>query len=183
LQQLRLVPGQGEEAKKGTAVSATLRFQIGNNAEACLMVAFPQLWEDLPLEAILYWRGIRPGSRPCWEATFKLPEQVGLAFRLYEAATDLCCGTGSGLAKISFRSLQSKLRVCLGLPDYEPIVPERDFLATLASRPGDLTAWLVYADWLEEQGGNLGKRAERIRGWSGKKRLKTKYGVIVGEGD
>jgi uncharacterized protein (TIGR02996 family) len=49
-------------------------------------------------------------------------------------------------------------------PTYQFTTAERGFLAAIKKDAGDLTAHLVYADWLAEQ--NQGSRAAALRAWA-----------------
>ncbi len=86
-------------------------------------------------------------------------------------------------ARFEAEKASQKIAATLGLPaGNECPADETAFLRAIAVAPGDVTLWLVYADWLDEcEGGDEWPhpraRASLIRQWAGARYVHAKEGV------
>lgn len=109
-----------------------------------------------------------------------LPADVGPAYILLLAARSLQESTSNSMTSRSCRVLAEKLTKSLGLPAWVWPKEEHGFMEAINDKPGDLSNWHVYADWLQERAGPQdGERSFVIRAWlHSRKAAKVKYGVI-----
>lgn len=162
-------------------MSATLRYDIGNALAEAIVTIDPALLDAFGARTASRWGGVYRERKLCCTFAVKLPQQIEAAVRLLQVV-DKCCLADSGMAKLSARALTKKLAASLGLPmpgEGTGRPEERAFLETVLANPADFATWLMYADWLDEQGGeNAEQRARAIRLWNGPRAAKVKYGVI-----
>jgi uncharacterized protein (TIGR02996 family) len=147
-------------------MSAMLRYHVGRNFGHEFRIQFECVWEKLqPLEI----------GNSTWAIILELPDQLDLAERTL-ACLDRMQATGSALqSMVVFRN---KLWMALGLPGWCRF--ELEEVAMVDGLRGDLNAWLVYADWLDDgKAGDYGEaRARVIRAWADPDvACEVKYGV------
>jgi hypothetical protein len=158
-------------------MSATLRYDIGLNLGQELSVQFECVWKELEPERTSRWGGAGKARKQVWTFALALPGQLDLAERFLA-----CLGRmrASGPALSSLVALRNKLWLSLGLPEGHRYAPgEEEMMAGLR---GQLDAWLVYADWLDDgRAGAYGEaRAKVIRAWADPQvACEVKYGVPV----
>lgn len=158
-------------------MSATLRYDIGQGISFALSNASPGLLAEFGCMPASRWGGVHKSRFECLTFAVKLPSQIVLAVDLLLATIRAQRSEFStdGTALNSCRTLEKKLRQSLGLPKGTS-AEERPFVDAIMEG-GDLTDWLVYADWLQER---CDPRGDLIRAWSDpKKAIKVKYGIPV----
>ncbi len=160
-------------------MSATLRYDIGRNLSECIYHAEPDLMTKFEGKEASRWGGVYKPRHECWTFAIKLPRQIKATMILLRVVNGAF--TGSGLASFSAGKLLDKLLLSLGLPKPDRMrADEQRFINAIEAVPDDFALWLVYADWLEENGDEaMQQRATVIRAWNGPKAVPVKYGVLV----
>lgn len=173
-------------------MATTTRFRLGFNAAQYL---FQERWDLIDRLGLKggYWHGLNDG----WAFTLKLPEDIEPAWQLMSAlAWDLDADTAlprmfrPGLLRNALFTLHSKLAVTiLGVPTetifgvptrpltglYPPLNDqEKAFREAIRDAPGDLASWSAYADWMQEQGGELADEGLHIARWLAPKPITKK---------
>ena len=160
-------------------MSATLRYDISRELATAVTEYDMLLLAVFGGKDCQRWAGVRNGWRDAYTFAIKLPDDVGNAAELLEA-----CGVVQDdplrgrTVKNSAHGLAAKVIVSLGLPhDFWPDI-EDGFINAIAEKPGELTNWSAYADWLRERDSPTSVlRGEIMAAWLGKKAVKTKYGI------
>jgi uncharacterized protein (TIGR02996 family) len=163
-------------------MTATLRYDIGPApAWAINYVAGDDLLISFGAQSRRRWSGSGKSARLVTTFAVKLPRQVGGAWQLYTAASELRTNGDTDLVRRGCCTLARNLYLSLGLPaDFNYLDGESGFLIALAKEPEDLAHWSAYSDWLQERDEEQARRRGRlIAGWLGPKPIKVKYGIPV----
>ena len=161
-------------------------------AEAVMAIA-PDALRLCHSQKTRYWGGSRRGDRPTWTVHPELPADVAAGWNLLcglytasrplnQLAPSFARKQGATLqTRLATVGYAARLAVALGLPPWtaECVADHSPFLNALAAQPDDVSAWLVYADWLDEQGhADFQSRAGLIRRWAAPAgAVRTKQGV------
>jgi uncharacterized protein (TIGR02996 family) len=161
-------------------MSATLRYDIGQQLGMAIQISYPSLFAALKMEPMSRWGGI---GNPRWHGyTFalKLPADIETLYMLIGSLEEIGDNIfHNGTVANSCRLLQKKLSISVGLPWEcfidQPHPDEQAFLDCLNEEPGRLDTWGAYADWLQEHDD---PRGTLISAWMNpKKAMKVKYGL------
>lgn len=166
-------------------MSATYRYDIGQGLKAELAARRPLLLGKLGGRMVTRWAGVANPRAIMLTFAIKLPDQIVEAVQLVGCLSAIIADVRSVLVDLyAARRLLAKVTLGLGIVsrrEYEVLpqnAEERAFMLAIWEEPGDLSQWLVYCDWLEDQcDARKYLRSRVIRGWNGKKALKVKYGV------
>jgi uncharacterized protein (TIGR02996 family) len=181
-------------------MSATLRHDIGQAIYTLIEAEAPGLMGALGAEEAARWAGIHRAERryKCRTFALKLPCDLAKAWELLRVTSRLraMCphktallnsspNLLTGVAVQGCHVLASKLTVSLGLPhQLEVLVPgEESFIWSIDDRPGEVTTWSAYADWLcesedrDQYPPQAKQRGETLAAVLAKKAVKVRYGT------
>lgn len=154
-------------------MSATLRYDIGQDFAAALADRIPNNWDQLSAKMARRWAGVGRARWECVSIALKLPKQIGLAVLVVRKLSVLMEDGHDGKIRKEARTLWRKLCQSLGM--FGEQVRDREFLAAIEEEPANLGRWSAYADWLAEKGDD---RAELLAAvLDPKKAAKVRYGI------